>query len=141
MLKTGKEHLECLRDGRVVYIGGEQVDDVTVHPAFRNAARSMAGVYDMKADPANRDLMSFEENGGRYSMYFLMARDRADLERRMKAHKAIADFSHGLYGRSMDHVASFVTAAEASRAPWHGPWGNFPTGICRRPCRPMELAS
>ncbi len=109
MLKTGKEHLEGLRDGRVVYIGGELVEDVTTHPAFRNAARSMAGVYDMKADPANRDLMSFEEDGGRYSMYFLKARDRDDLERRMKAHKAIADFSHGLYGRSMDHVASFVT--------------------------------
>ena len=29
MLRTGKEHLESLRDGRVVYIGGEKVDDVT----------------------------------------------------------------------------------------------------------------
>ncbi len=30
MLRTGKEHLETLRDGRVVYIGGERVDDVTL---------------------------------------------------------------------------------------------------------------
>ena len=37
MLRTGKEHLESLRDGRVVYIGGERVDDVTRHPAFRDA--------------------------------------------------------------------------------------------------------
>ncbi len=109
MLKTGKEHLEGLRDGRVVYVGGERVDDVTTHPAFRNAARSVAAVYDMKADPANRDLMSFEEDGERYSMYFLKARDRDDLQRRMEAHKAIADVTHGLFGRSMDHVASFVT--------------------------------
>ncbi len=29
MLKTGKEHLESLRDGRVVYSGSERVDDVT----------------------------------------------------------------------------------------------------------------
>ena len=41
MLKTGKLHLESLRDGRVVYIGSEKVDDVTTHPAFRNGARSM----------------------------------------------------------------------------------------------------
>ena len=109
MLKTGNDHLEGLRDGRVVYIGGEKVDDVTTHPAFRNAARAMATIYDMKADPANRDLMSFEEDGERYSMYFLPARNRDDLERRMRAHKAIADMSYGLYGRSMDHVASFVT--------------------------------
>jgi len=27
MLKTGAEHLESLRDGRVVYIGGERGDD------------------------------------------------------------------------------------------------------------------
>ena len=39
MLKTGSEHLKSLRDGRVVYIGSEKVDDVTTHPAFRNAAR------------------------------------------------------------------------------------------------------
>src|SRR6267143_132731 len=49
MLKTGNEHLQSLRDGRVVYIGSEKVDDVTTHPAFRNAARSIAAIYDMKA--------------------------------------------------------------------------------------------
>src|SRR5215471_8958668 len=38
MLRTGKEHLETLRDGRIVYVGSERVADVTTHPAFRNAA-------------------------------------------------------------------------------------------------------
>jgi len=53
MLKSGNEHLESLRDGRTVYIGAERVDDVTTHPAFRNAARSIAAIYDLKrADPA-----------------------------------------------------------------------------------------
>ena len=51
MLRTGKEHLETLRDGRVVYIGGERVDDVTRHPAFREAAKTVAAIYDMKARP------------------------------------------------------------------------------------------
>ena len=54
MLRSGKEHLESLRDGRVVYIGNEKVDDVTTHPAFRNAAQTVAALYDMKADPAQR---------------------------------------------------------------------------------------
>ena len=75
MLRTGKEHLESLRDGRVVYIGGERVDDVTRHPAFREAAQTVAAIYDMKADPANRDTMSYEEDGGRHSIYFLRAED------------------------------------------------------------------
>ena len=57
MLRTGKEHLESLRDGRVVYIGSEKVDDVTRHPAFRNAAATVAAIYDLTADPANRDTL------------------------------------------------------------------------------------
>ncbi len=109
MLKTGKEHLECLRDGRVVYIGGEKVDDVTTHPAFAASAQSMAALYDMKADPSNRDLMSFEEDGERHSMYYLKPRCQEDLRRRMRAHKKIADETCGLFGRSPDHVSSFVT--------------------------------
>ncbi|MGH8692076.1 MAG: 4-hydroxyphenylacetate 3-hydroxylase N-terminal domain-containing protein, partial [Burkholderiales bacterium] len=106
MLKTGAEHLESLRDGRVVYIGSEKVDDVTTHRAFRNGARSMAAIYDLKrADPA----FSFEEGGERFSAYFLRARTREDLSKRTSIHKAIAAMSHGLLGRSPDHVSSFVT--------------------------------
>src|ERR1700736_288834 len=43
---TGAEYLESLRDGREVYVYGERVKDVTTHPAFRNAARSIARLYD-----------------------------------------------------------------------------------------------
>ena len=106
MLKTGSEHLKSLRDGRVVYIGSEKVDDVTTHPAFRNAARSMAQIYDLKRDNPE---FSFEEGGERFSAYFLKAKTRDDLVQRMKLHRAIADMSHGLLGRSPDHVSSFVT--------------------------------
>ncbi|MFN2643752.1 MAG: 4-hydroxyphenylacetate 3-hydroxylase family protein [Burkholderiales bacterium] len=106
MLKSGNEHLESLRDGRVVYIGAERVDDVTTHRAFRNAARSMAAIYDLKR--ADRRY-SFEEAGERYSAYFLRAKTRGDLEQRTALHRAIAATSYGLLGRSPDHVSSFVT--------------------------------
>ncbi|HUG78466.1 MAG TPA: 4-hydroxyphenylacetate 3-hydroxylase N-terminal domain-containing protein [Burkholderiales bacterium] len=113
MLKTGSEHLESLRDGRVVYIGAERVEDVTTHPAFRNGARSMAAIYDMKAaDPGH----SFEENGERFSAYFLKARTREDLEKRTRLHRAIAAMSYGLLGRSPDHVSSFVTGMATNPA-------------------------
>ena len=109
MMRTGAEHLERLRDGRRIYIGSERVDDVTSHPAFRNAARTVAAIYDMKADPANREIMSFDGGAGRFSMYYLQARTQEDLRRRMRAHRMIADMTYGLFGRSPDHVASFVT--------------------------------
>ena len=34
MIRTGEEYRESLRDGRAVWIDGERVEDVTVHPAF-----------------------------------------------------------------------------------------------------------
>jgi 4-hydroxyphenylacetate 3-monooxygenase len=109
MLKSGADHLEQLRDGRSVYIGRELVRDVTAHPAFRNGAQSIAAVYDMKAAAENRDVLSFEEDGERYSTYFLRPRTRDDLLRRTEIHRRIADLSYGMIGRSPDHVASFVT--------------------------------
>jgi 4-hydroxyphenylacetate 3-monooxygenase len=108
MLRSGKEHLETLRDGRIVYVGSERIDDVTRHPVFRGAARTVAAIYDMKADPANRDTMTYEEDGSRHSIYFLRARSRDDLQRRMIGHRKIADLTFGMFGRP-DHVASFVT--------------------------------
>lgn len=109
MLRTGKQHLESLRDGRVVYIGNERIADVTRHPAFRNAAQTVADLYDMKADPANYADLTFIEDGDRHSLYFLRPRTREDLQRRMICHRRIADFTYGMFGRSPDHVSSFVT--------------------------------
>ena len=109
MLRTGKEHLERLRDGRVVYIGRERVDDVTTHPAFRHAAQTAAQIYDVKADPANHESMTFVEDGERYSSYYILAKDRDDLRKRSQTHRKIAEVTHGFFGRSPDHVSSFVT--------------------------------
>ncbi len=109
MLATGQQKLERMRDGRAVYIGAERVDDVTAHPAFREGARTIARLYDLKADPARRDLFSFEEDGERISLYWLRCRNRADLERRMRCCKAIADATYGFIGRSPDQVSGLIT--------------------------------
>jgi 4-hydroxyphenylacetate 3-monooxygenase len=110
MLKSGEDHLESLRDGRTIYIGSEKISDVTTHPAFRNTAQTVAMLYDIKADPANRAVAAFEEDGELYSTYFLKPRTRDDLARRTKAHKFWADASYGLFGRSGDHMAGWITA-------------------------------
>jgi 4-hydroxyphenylacetate 3-monooxygenase len=109
MLMTGKEYLGSIRDGRRVYIGGELVEDVTTHPAFRNAAQSFAMIYDRKRDPENRDLMTFEEDGETFSTYFLLPRTREDLQRRFETHRRIASWTHGLLGRSPDNFPSYVS--------------------------------
>ena len=58
-MRTGAEYLKSLNDGRQVFVDGERVKDVTTHPAFREAARSVARLYDIAAEPANRELMTF----------------------------------------------------------------------------------
>src|SRR5919109_197427 len=121
MLKSGAEHLESLRDGRVVYIGAERVMDVTSHPAFQNAARTVAAIYDMKI--AEREEMSFEADGERYSIYYLQPKTREDLARRTHGHRLIADLTYGMFGRSPDHVASFVTGMARKPAEVKAPCG------------------
>jgi 4-hydroxyphenylacetate 3-monooxygenase len=109
MLVSGERKLERMRDGRVVFIGAERVDDVTSHPAFRTGAQTIAGLYDLKADPARRDQFSFEEDGERFSLYWLRCRSRDDLARRMRCCKAIADATYGFIGRSPDQVSGLIT--------------------------------
>jgi 4-hydroxyphenylacetate 3-monooxygenase len=51
--KTGADHIKSLKDGRAVYLDGERIEDVTIHPAFRNSVRSAASLYDFQARPEN----------------------------------------------------------------------------------------
>ena len=109
VLASGKQKLERMRDGRAVYIGAERVDDVTAIRRSAKARSTIAGLYDLKADPAKRDLFSFEEDGERISLYWLRCRNRDDLARRMRCCKAIADATYGFVGRSPDQVSGLVT--------------------------------
>jgi len=52
-VKDGARHLASLRDGRQIYLNGQLVGDHTEHPAFRNAVRSAARLYDFQASPSS----------------------------------------------------------------------------------------
>ncbi len=58
MTKTGADHLASLRDGRAVYLDGRRIDDVVDHPAYRNAIRSAAALYDFQSAPDNLERMT-----------------------------------------------------------------------------------
>ena len=104
--KTGAEHIQSLKDGRTVYLDGLPVDDVTTHPAFRNAVASAASLYDFQA--ANPELMTFLPDGAtrRVNRAWQMPRSYDDLVQRRNALEAWAQQSYGFMGRSPDHVAS-----------------------------------
>ena len=59
-MRTGAQYIEAIRnDGRHVVHDGEVIRDVTSHPAFRGAVRSVARLWDIAADPAEREIMTF----------------------------------------------------------------------------------
>lgn len=121
---TGEEYLETLRDGREVYIYGERVEDVTTHPAFRNAARTMARLYDALHDPAKRETLTCETDtgsGGYTHKFFRVARSAEDLVGQRDAIAAWARMSYGWMGLTPDYKASLMNTLGAN-APF---WGDY----------------
>jgi 4-hydroxyphenylacetate 3-monooxygenase len=106
--KTGADHIQSLKDGRAVYLDGERIEDVTIHPAFRNSVRSAASLYDFQARPENLELMTFVPDGAnrRINRAWQMPRDYDQMVLRRKAMQAWAGVSYGFLGRSPDHLAS-----------------------------------
>src|SRR4051812_42425223 len=79
---TGDEYLESIRDGREIWAYGERVDDVTTHPAFRNASRMVARMYDALRDPERKDVLTTSTdtgNGGFTHPFFRAARSVEDV--------------------------------------------------------------
>ncbi|MCL6599720.1 MAG: 4-hydroxyphenylacetate 3-monooxygenase, oxygenase component [Alicyclobacillus macrosporangiidus] len=116
--RTGKDYIERLdRAAHDIWIGGEKVEGpVSEHPAFRNVVRTMAQLYDMQHDPELRDEMTFEEDGQRYGMSFLVPRTKEDLIKRGRMMKRWADFSMGMMGRSPDYLNSALMAMSQASA-------------------------
>lgn len=121
---TGEEYLESLRDGREVYVYGERVKDITTHPAFRNAARMVARLYDSLHDPAKKDVLTVETdtgNGGFTHPFFRAPRSAEDLVRARDAIAEWARMTYGWLGRSPDYKASFLGTLGAN-APFYEPF-------------------
>ena len=106
---TGKEYLESLKDGRVVFLNGEEISDVTTHPAYENSAKSYARMYDALHDPEKQDtLTGINEYGDRTHKFFITPRSSQDL---LGARDAIVEWSKmnfGFMGRTPDYKASFI---------------------------------
>ena len=111
MVKDGTKHIESLRDGRQIFLDGAPVADPTAHPAFCNAIRSAAGLFEYQARPENLERMTFvsPSTGDRVNRMWQLPLSHADLVERRHALEAWAELTCGMLGRSPDHVASCVS--------------------------------
>ena len=115
-LRTGADYLRSLQDGRQVFLDGERVKDVTKHPAMRQAARSLARLYDIAAAPEMRERMTFPspKTGGPVLRAYQIPKAHADLRARRLFSETWAEATFGLMGRTPDHVAGFFCGYAAT---------------------------
>lgn len=112
-IRTGKEYLEGLRDGRDVWIHGEKVKDVTTHPGLSRGAHTLAGFLDRQFDPKYQDKVTYEEGGKRYAMSHLIPKTKDDIVRRGNAFYEWATWSNGMFGRTPDYKNASVMSFAA----------------------------
>ncbi|MGO0059909.1 4-hydroxyphenylacetate 3-hydroxylase family protein [Brevibacillus fluminis] len=108
-MMNGKEYLESLKDGRVVYLNGEKIDDVTSHPAYQNSARSIARMYDALHDPQKAQILTTKTESGNLTHKYFKAPSSA--QELLESRNAVAEWSkmsYGYMGRTPDYKASFT---------------------------------
>ena len=83
-LKTAEEYRQSLRDGRVVFLDGERIEDVTAHPALKVGVDTAAFDYEMAEMPEYRDLavVDDEKMGEPISRYYYTPKNSDDLLKR-----------------------------------------------------------
>ncbi|MDX3225378.1 4-hydroxyphenylacetate 3-hydroxylase N-terminal domain-containing protein [Streptomyces sp. ME19-01-6] len=132
-LMTGDEYLESLRDGRAVHVDGERVKDVTRHPAFRNAARSIARLYDALHAPDTAGVLTGvdPDTGIRTHRFFKPSRSASDLVQAREAIAAWARMGYGFLGRTPEYKAAFMAGLGVS-ADYYGPFAANATAWYQR---------
>jgi 3,5,6-trichloropyridin-2-ol/2,4,6-trichlorophenol monooxygenase len=90
VLRTGKQYLEALDDGRNVWVGNDKIDNVATHPLTRGYARLTADFFDLHHRVDLQDQLTFvDETGRRRSMMWFLHRTKDELVRKRRYHELI----------------------------------------------------
>ena len=106
MLRTGKDYIESLRDGREVWIDGEQVIDVPNHPAFAPMVSRRARIYDLAHESRTAGLLTYtdEESTERCATTSRPPHTRDDWRAKRASVDAILDDASGVVTRVGDET-------------------------------------
>jgi len=118
-IKTGKEYIESLRDGRRLFIDGKVVSDVTAYPPLQGVIGTIASLCDDQHDPALRDMLTYKSptTGEPVSTTYLEARNEREFSALAGCFHLRAKQTFGLMGRLTDFMSAFlVDQAVALRA-------------------------
>ncbi|MGE3773690.1 MAG: 4-hydroxyphenylacetate 3-hydroxylase N-terminal domain-containing protein, partial [Gammaproteobacteria bacterium] len=114
-VRTGRQFIEGLRDGREVWYDGRRVDDVTTFAPFQPSIAALAGLYDLQHDVRHREILSVDcpGLGERIARAFEMPRTPEQLRLKREAYRIWAEATCGMMGRSPDFLNVMMTALAA----------------------------
>lgn len=118
-IKTGKQYIDSLRDGRRLFIDGQVVTDVTDYAPLQGVIGTIAGLCDDQHDPALHHLLACTspKTGEAVSTTYLEARTREEFKALAGCFHLRARRTFGLMGRLTDFMSAFlVDQAVALRA-------------------------
>ncbi|HSF82945.1 MAG TPA: 4-hydroxyphenylacetate 3-monooxygenase, oxygenase component [Anaerolineales bacterium] len=103
--RKGEEFLQKLRDDSPeIWHRGEQVGDLTQHPAFRNGLHSLAALYDLQWQQPEVMLFDSPDSGAKVGRSYMIPRTHGELKSITRMMKVWADFHHGMLGRAPDYL-------------------------------------
>jgi 4-hydroxybutyryl-CoA dehydratase / vinylacetyl-CoA-Delta-isomerase len=106
MIRTPEQYIESLRDGRIIYLNGERIPDITKHKHMKGAINVRARSYALAHDPKWRDLLTTEENGDRIMFLWNQPKTSADLLRRRDLYITSMRLGGGISGMGPDALAA-----------------------------------
>ena len=90
-IKTAEEYKQSLKDGRVVYFDGKQVEDLTADPVLNAGVELCAMDYVFPQMPEYKDLfVDHDENGEPYSFVFKVPKTQEDISKRREIIKLVS---------------------------------------------------
>jgi aromatic ring hydroxylase len=109
-IKTGKQYVESLRDGRKLFIDGEAITDVTAYAPLQGMINTIASLYDDQHDQKYRDILTFRSptTGDLVSKTYLEARTLDELHGLAGCFHLRALRTFGLMGRLTDFMSGFL---------------------------------
>ncbi len=106
MIRTAQQYVESLNDGRVIYLNGEKIPDITKHPKMKGPINARATSYVLYNHPKFKDLLTIEEDGDRYLFLWKQPTTAEELVRRRDVYITCMRWGAAMSGMGPDALAA-----------------------------------
>ncbi|MBS0614849.1 MAG: 4-hydroxyphenylacetate 3-monooxygenase, oxygenase component [Proteobacteria bacterium] len=112
--RRGEQVLQRLRERPpAIWYRGEQVKDITTHPALAGGVRTLAALYDLQWQKSDLTLYDSPTTGNKVARSFMMPRTHEELASITRSMKVWEDYTRGMMGRVPDYINRAITGYAA----------------------------